>query len=538
MLLHSVVSLLGLASVVFGQGGACGSQAKGALCPDKQCCGQYGYCGTTAEYCLTSKRCQSQCINDGPPPPPAGPKAPSIDTSKLFKPPAGTFDNLKLVGYFSNWAQYRGLDPSTPACHNDSVFLPENINPYLYTHINYAFVFMAENFTIIPHEYDDEDLSLRMNRWIKKLNPSCTTSYSVGGCGWLRASQYTGGIDYTPFFSRMASTAANRKVFINSAIAWARKLEFDGIDIDWEFVGNPERGGSSADRANFNSLVQELRAAAKTEAASSGKKELILTMAAPAGPDDIARIDPKTIAGSIDWFNLMTYDFYGNWDAVVENQAPIVDQRLSNWSFTSAINIYLGLGVPSRQLVAGLPLYGRVWTLTDLTQTTPGSPGAAGIAGRCTAQKGYLSYFEIQEILNSQNGRGVNFVPGNGYYLTFDDQWVGYDDEFSFVAKMDIIFKKNLGGAMLWAVDQDTKDFNLTKTLLTTFRACPSDGDWPATLAGQGAEIDCPTAPGFTQTRNCGNDGKWGVASNMDCIVNGASQAQFLVAKDVCIQGQ
>ncbi|KAG9099046.1 Endochitinase 1 [Ceratobasidium sp. UAMH 11750] len=490
--------------------GMCGSQAKGALCPGTQCCGQYGYCGTTSEYCLTSQRCQSRCINDGPPPPPAGPKAPSIDTSKLFKPPAGTFDNKKL--------------------------LPEHINPYLYTHVNYAFVFMAENFTVIPHEYDDEDLSLHMNRWIKKLNPSCTTSYSVGGwpmnddtifVGCLRPSQYAGGIDYTPFFSRMASTSANRKVFIDLAIAWARKLEFDGIDIDWEYVGNPDRSGSSVDKANFNSLVQELRAAAHAEAGSSGKKELILTIAAPAGPDNIALINPKTIAGSIDWFNLMPYDFYGNWDTVVENQAPINDQRLPNWSFSAAIDIYLGLGVPSNQLVAGLPLYGRVWTLSDLTQTTPGSPGTAGIAGRCTAEKGYLGYFEIQEIATSQGGRGVNFVPGDGYYMTFDDQWVGYDDEFSFVAKMDII-TKNLS---------DTKDFNLIKTLIGTSRSCPSDGEWPATLAGQSAEVECPNAPGFSETRNCGNDGNWATPSNMDCLVNGASQAQFLAARDVCIQG-
>ncbi|KAG8771682.1 Endochitinase 1 [Ceratobasidium sp. 428] len=91
----------------------------------------------------------------------------------------------------------------------------------------------------------------------------------------------------------MASTAASRRTFINSAIAWARKLEFDGIDIDWEFIGDPARGGTSADKANFNSLVQELRAAATTEAASSGKPALILNMAAPAGPSDIANIDPK-----------------------------------------------------------------------------------------------------------------------------------------------------------------------------------------------------------------------------------------------------
>ncbi|KAG8734955.1 Endochitinase 1 [Ceratobasidium sp. 414] len=491
MLLKSAATLLALVSAALAQGGICGSQAKGALCPDKQA---------------------SRFINDGPPPPPAGPKAPTIDTSKLFKPPAGTFDNNTAASTLQ----------LPPAITIPLSQLPEHINPYLYTHVNYAFVFMAENYTVIPHEYDDEDLSLRMNRWIKKLNPSCTTSYS-----------YTGGIDYTPFFSRMASSAASRKVFIDSAIAWARKLEFDGIDIDWEFVGDPQRGGSSSDKANFNSLcayspfrltqndistvfgrVQELRAAAKTEAGKSGKKELILTMAAPAGPDHVSAIDPKTIAASIDWFN-----FYGNWDSVVENQAPILDQRLPNWSFSAAIDIYLKLGVPSKQLVAGLPLYGRVWTLTDPKQTTPGSPGGPGIAGRCTAQKGYLSYAEIQEIAASQNNRGINFVPGNG-------------------SKMDIISKKGLGGAMVWAIDQDTKDFNLTKTLINTFRTCPSDNEWPATLAGQSAEVECPHAPGFSETRQCGSDGKWGAPSNMDCLVNGASQAQFLMARDVCIQGK
>ncbi|RWW30623.1 hypothetical protein GW17_00004803 [Ensete ventricosum] len=39
----------------------CGSQAAGALCPDGQCCSQYGYCGTTSDYCGSG--CQSQCPN-------------------------------------------------------------------------------------------------------------------------------------------------------------------------------------------------------------------------------------------------------------------------------------------------------------------------------------------------------------------------------------------------------------------------------------------------------------------------------------------
>lgn len=37
----------------------CGSQAGGAVCPDGQCCSQYGWCGSTSDYCGTG--CQSQC---------------------------------------------------------------------------------------------------------------------------------------------------------------------------------------------------------------------------------------------------------------------------------------------------------------------------------------------------------------------------------------------------------------------------------------------------------------------------------------------
>ena len=66
-----------------------------------------------------------------------------------------------------------------------------------------------------------------------------------------------------------------------------REWNFDGIDLDWEFPGDVDRGADSSSKYNFNSLVSEFRTAVNIEAELSGKKRLLLTSAVPPDPHKV-----------------------------------------------------------------------------------------------------------------------------------------------------------------------------------------------------------------------------------------------------------
>uniref|UniRef100_A0A0E0KF33 chitinase n=1 Tax=Oryza punctata TaxID=4537 RepID=A0A0E0KF33_ORYPU len=71
----AVVAMLATAFAAAVQAEQCGSQAGGALCPNCLCCSQFGWCGSTSDYCGAG--CQSQCSaggcgGGGPTPPTSG----------------------------------------------------------------------------------------------------------------------------------------------------------------------------------------------------------------------------------------------------------------------------------------------------------------------------------------------------------------------------------------------------------------------------------------------------------------------------------
>ncbi len=122
----------------------------------------------------------------------------------------------------------------------------------------------------------------------------------------------------------------------------------------------------------------------------------------------------------------------------------------------ASINAWIELGAQPEKLVLGLAMYGRTFTLKTKKNTALDAPSkSAGKSGPFTQADGFLSYFEICNLMKregwTKEWNDEQKIP----YAYKEDQWVGFDDPRSIELKCEYAVKRNLAGAMIWSLDLD-----------------------------------------------------------------------------------
>lgn len=125
---------------------------------------------------------------------------------------------------------------------------------------------------------------------------------SVGG--WTFSDKDT---KTQPVFGNIARDEGNRKKFAENAVSFMKEFGFDGIDIDWEYPGAPDRGGKPDDKKNFVALMKTMKETFDKE----GKGKYGLTFTVPTSYWYLRWFDLPGMLKYADWVNFMTYDLHG-----------------------------------------------------------------------------------------------------------------------------------------------------------------------------------------------------------------------------------
>ncbi|MEU2261660.1 glycoside hydrolase family 18 chitinase [Streptomyces sp. NPDC019645] len=371
-------------------------------------------------------------------------------------PGPGPGSKIKL-GYFTNWGVYgRNYHVKNLVTSGTAAKI---------THINYAFGNVQNGQCTIGDSYADYDKAytadqsvdgvadtwdqpLRGNfnqlRKLKQRYPHIKVLWSFGGWTW------SGGF---PQAVQNPTAFANSCYNLVEDPRWADV--FDGIDLDWEY---PNACGLSCDTsgpAAFKNMMQAMRA-------KFGANNLV-TAAITADASAGGKIDKTDYAGAAqhsDWYNVMTYDFFGAFDAdgPTAPHSPLTSYAgIPQQGFTSAEAIakLKAQGVPAGKLLLGIGFYGRGWT--GVTQSAPGGSATGPAPG--TYEQGIEDYKVLK-----------NTCPANGTvagtaYAHCGNNWWSYDTPATIGSKMTWAKNQSLGGAFFWEFSGDTTNGELVSAI-------------------------------------------------------------------------
>lgn len=376
----------------------------------------------------------------------------------------------QVIGYFTESGAASGKYPVKNIVTSGAV--------NLLTQLDYAFGHVADNQCQIAnrelaldHEYDAASSvdgvadpqgpnqlrgTFHQLQELKHLYPNLKILISFGG--WGQSEGFTS-----------AAEPDRLRDFVHSCVQtfiaghFAPGIEgpgiFDGIDIDWEYpVEGGVHQGRPEDKANFTALAAEFRR--QLDAIRPG---YLLTAALPAEEEYYKSFELKEISRYLDYISIMAYDLHWNsepttnfhsalfHDPADPSTAPL-DKRYGDY----ALRGFLRAGVPAKQIVFGVPFYGKGWQGVKDANHGLYQPASA------PAETGG-SYRELKD-LPPEADRKYSSKAVTCTVFSNAIFW-SYDCPQALRRKMAYIRHHHLGGVMFWELSQDSSNVELLRIL-------------------------------------------------------------------------
>ncbi|KAH6976085.1 glycoside hydrolase superfamily [Ilyonectria sp. MPI-CAGE-AT-0026] len=317
--------------------------------------------------------------------------------------------------YYPSWRVYKDRPPSC-------------LDVASITHIFYAFVGVNEDGTLRAlDEWADNDKEvdgvkgcLAAVAQLKRQNPHIKTIVSIGGGASSKE------------FPKLAESESARCTFASEIREFCEKHELDGADIDWEHPTDPDTG------CDYLKFLQEIRQALPSP-------QFLLTSALPVGEYCLKHIDLPAVAEELNFLNLMSYDFAGEWTDVSGHHAQLLppSQNLDEVypalrsSAHGGVDYLLAHGFPSRKIALGIPVYARYFAQAR----GPGHPfEASGEMDYCDLPERWVQEAHIEDVKAT-----ASFVDDEG-----DKGFVSFDVPSTVQMKARYAKSMGLGGLFYW----------------------------------------------------------------------------------------
>ena len=249
----------------------------------------------------------------------------------------------------------------------------------------------------------------------------------------------------------LVTSPVARTNFVNNALFLVNSKNLDGVNIDFEYIGEPTKEV----RDGFSLLMIELNRELKRE-----NPDLRLTIDTFVDGASNTRIhDSEVVAQHSDGLVIMGYDFHTPQSGAAGPVAPM--EGYGN-SIVGLLGSYLEK-VPPEKLILAVPYYGYDWPVSEAGKNATVTGGRADVK--------IIPYAQIADATKNtqiqwdENAR----TPWYSYRDSSGIRVVHFENTRSLASKYDFINEKNLGGVGIWALGFDGKREELLQLLADKF---------------------------------------------------------------------